>query len=74
MRLLELALKKDGLSMSIVGATEKKGKNWLVVDGFHKVAICQGLADSKDGLKGYIPKIAGSVFNQMLQKIVYGFF
>ncbi len=33
MRLLELSIRKDGLTMPIVVATEKKDDNWVVVDG-----------------------------------------
>lgn len=55
MKLLELSIKKDGLTMPIVVASEKKGDNWVVVDGFHRTAVCKEVLDIRDGLKGYMP-------------------
>jgi len=55
MRLLELSIRKDGLTMPVVVASEKKEENWVVVDGFHRTAVCQRTDDIKEGLKGYLP-------------------
>ncbi len=55
MKLLELSIRKDGLTMPIVVASEKKEENWVVVDGFHRTAVCKNASDIKDGLKGYLP-------------------
>ncbi|WP_339071316.1 ParB/RepB/Spo0J family partition protein [Chitinophaga sp. 212800008-4] len=55
MRLLELSIRKDGLTMPIVVATEQKEKNWVVVDGFHRTIVCKNNAVIKEGLKGYLP-------------------
>lgn len=55
MKLLELSIQKDGLTMPVVVASEKKGNNWVVVDGFHRTAVCKEVPDIKNGLKGYLP-------------------
>lgn len=55
MRLLELSIRKDGLTMPVVVATEKKGSHWEVVDGFHRTAVCKNSPDIKDSLKGFLP-------------------
>lgn len=55
MRLLELSIRKDGLTMPIVVATEKKADRWVVVDGFHRMAVCKNTTDIHQSLKGYIP-------------------
>lgn len=55
MKLLELSINKDGLTMPIVVASEKKEENWVVVDGFHRTAVCKENSDIKRGLRGYLP-------------------
>lgn len=55
MRLLELSIRKDGLTMPVVVATEKRDDNWIVVDGFHRTAVCKNVRDIKEGLKGHMP-------------------
>jgi len=55
MRLLELSIRKDGLTMPIVVASEKKDDNWVVVDGFHRTHVCKNTPDIRKGLEGYIP-------------------
>jgi len=55
MKLLELSIRKDGLTMPIVVASEKKGNNWVVVDGFHRTFVCKNVEDIKDELGGYLP-------------------
>jgi len=55
MRLLELSIRKDGLTMPVVVASEKKGEKWVVVDGFHRTAVCRETEDIRRGLKRYLP-------------------
>lgn len=55
MKLLELSIKKDGVTMPVVVASEKKNDNWIVVDGFHRTAVCKNSKDIKNSLKGYLP-------------------
>lgn len=55
MKLLELSIRKDGLTMPIVVATEKKGDNWVVVDGFHRTMVCKQSTEVRESLKDYIP-------------------
>lgn len=55
MKLLELSVKKDGLTMPIVVASEKKGENWIVVDGFHRTAVCKKTSEIKESLHDYLP-------------------
>lgn len=55
MKLLELSIRKDGLTMPIVVATEKKGGKWVVVDGFHRTTVCKTTEDIKNSLNGYLP-------------------
>lgn len=55
MRLLELSIRKDGLTMPIVVAVEKKDQNWVVVDGFHRLSICKSSKDIFESLNGYLP-------------------
>lgn len=55
MKLLELSVKKDGLTMPVVVASEKKNENWVIVDGFHRTAVCRDTQEIKDSLEGYLP-------------------
>lgn len=55
MKLLELSIRKDGLTMPVVVATEKKDDNWVVVDGFHRTEVCKKTKDINEGLNGYLP-------------------
>jgi len=55
MKLLELSVKKDGLTMPIVVAAEKKNENWVIVDGFHRTAVCKDVPEIKESLGGYLP-------------------
>lgn len=55
MKLLELSIRKDGLTMPVVVATEKKNKNWIIVDGFHRTAICRKSSEIGESLNGYLP-------------------
>lgn len=55
MKLLELSVKKDGLTMPVVVAAEKKNENWVIVDGFHRTAVCKEVPEIKESLEGYLP-------------------
>ena len=55
MRLLELSIRKDGLTMPIVVASEKEHENWIVVDGFHRTDVCKKAQDIHNSLQGYLP-------------------
>ena len=55
MKLLKLSIQKDGLTMPVVVADEKDSDYWVVVDGFHRTAICRHTEDIKESLKGYLP-------------------
>lgn len=55
MELLKLSIRKDGLTMPVVVAGEKEGDSWVVVDGFHRTAVCAQTEDVRLSLKGYLP-------------------
>lgn len=53
MRLLTLSIEKDGLTMPVVVADDKKG--WVVVDGFHRCQVVKTKANVRQSLGGYLP-------------------
>lgn len=53
MRLLTLSIEKDGLTMPVVVADDKKG--WVVVDGFHRHQVVKTKANVRQSLGGYLP-------------------
>jgi len=53
MKLLELSIRKDGLTMPVVVADDNKG--FVVVDGFHRRTVVATRKDVKDSLNGYLP-------------------
>lgn len=55
MKLLELSIRKDGITMPVVVASQKRGENWTVVDGFHRTRICKKVPEIKESLKNYLP-------------------
>ncbi|AHF92732.1 ParB domain protein nuclease [Opitutaceae bacterium TAV5] len=55
MQLLTLSIRKDGLTMPVVVAGEKEDDHWVVVDGFHRTAVCTTHADISKSLQGYLP-------------------
>ncbi len=57
MQLLKLSIRKDGLTMPIVVAEEAKSDNFVIVDGFHRSAICKQTKEIREGLKGYLPVV-----------------
>ncbi|WP_134088261.1 ParB/RepB/Spo0J family partition protein [Olivibacter sp. XZL3] len=54
MKLLELSIRKDGLTAPIVVSSEQENK-WVVVDGFHRTRVCKNVPDVRSSLRGYIP-------------------
>lgn len=55
MRLLALSIEKDGLTMPIVAAEDKKG--WVVVDGFHRCQVMKTRPSLRQSLGGYLPVV-----------------
>ncbi len=53
MRLLTLSIEKDGLTMPVVVADDKKG--WVVVDVFHRRQVVKTKANVRQSLGGYLP-------------------
>lgn len=54
MKLLKLSIKKDGLTMPIVAASQDN-ENFVVVDGFHRRTHVADDKEIRDSLNGYIP-------------------
>lgn len=55
MQLLTLSIRKDGMTMPVVVASEPQDEQWVVVDGFHRTAVCTGNKDIRESLHGYLP-------------------
>lgn len=55
MKLLEKSITKDGLTMPVVVSAEKEGKEWVVVDGFHRTTLVQYQQSIRLSLSGYLP-------------------
>ena len=55
MQLLKLSIKKDGLTMPIVVADDKKG--CVVVDGFHRTQVAKNDLQVRKSLGGYLPVV-----------------
>lgn len=53
MQLLKLSIRKDGLTMPVVIANDKKGH--VVVDGFHRTTVAAHTKDVRESLHGYLP-------------------
>jgi len=56
MRLLHLSMKKDGITMPVVVAEDKKG-DMVVVDGFHRTTIVKTKTDVRESTGGYLPVV-----------------
>jgi ParB-like chromosome segregation protein Spo0J len=56
MRLLELSIRKDGLTMPIVAADDPDG-GMVVVDGFHRTTVVKHCADVRLSTGGYLPVV-----------------
>ncbi len=58
MRLLELSIRKDGITMPVVVAEDREHPGeYVVVDGFHRTTIAQHVADIRESLGGYLPVV-----------------
>ena len=57
MKLLELSIRKDGLTMPVVvcDTPEDKKHPYTVVDGFHRTKVVQKESDINQSLHGYLP-------------------
>ena len=56
MRLLELSIRKDGLTMPVVVASASAdAERHEVVDGFHRRTIVAGVQEIRGSLRGYLP-------------------
>lgn len=56
MRLLTLSIKKDGITMPVVVADQKKKKQpYVVVDGFHRRTVAKANKEINESLHGYLP-------------------
>lgn len=54
MRLLNLSMKKDGITMPVVSANGKNNK-YIVVDGFHRRTHAANDNEIRESLHGYLP-------------------
>ncbi len=54
MKLLELSMAKDGVTMPIVASRNDKGK-YIIVDGFHRTQIIKYYPPVCESLEGYVP-------------------
>lgn len=64
MNLLGLSIRKDGFTMPVVVASEKKDENWEVVDGFHRRTHAAHTKDIRESLHGYLPS---SILDKSIQ-------
>ena len=56
MKLLKLSIRKDGLTMPVVGGDTPKEKHpYTVVDGFHRTTVAQSDKGVRESLHGYLP-------------------
>lgn len=56
MRLLELSMLKDGVTMPVVAARNDKGA-YVIVDGFHRTQVIKYFPPVCDALQGYVPLV-----------------
>lgn len=56
MKLLKLSIQKDGITMPVVIADQKKKRvPYVVVDGFHRTTVVRDDKPINDSLHGYLP-------------------
>mgnify|MGYP001408395944 FL=1 len=56
MKLLKLSIQKDGITMPVVVADQKKKRvPYVVVDGFHRTGVVRDVKSVNDSLQGYLP-------------------
>lgn len=56
MRLLQLSIRKDGITMPVVVADDPDG-GVVVVDGFHRTTVAKTCGDVRESLGGYLPVV-----------------
>lgn len=56
MKLLELSMSKDGVTMPVVAAKNDKGKH-VIVDGFHRTQIIKYFGPVNSAMHGYVPVV-----------------
>lgn len=57
MRLLQLSIAKDGLTMPVVVADDAESGEHVVVDGFHRTTVCKNVKTVRESLAGYLPVV-----------------
>lgn len=57
MRLLQLSIAKDGLTMPVVVADDPETQGHVVVDGFHRTTVVKTIKKVRDSLAGYLPVV-----------------
>ena len=57
MKLLKLSIRKDGVTMPVVGCRDEEGGGHVVVDGFHRTTVIKESKDINESLHGYIPMV-----------------
>jgi hypothetical protein len=57
MRLLQLSIRKDGMTMPVVAARASAAEKFDIVDGFHRKTVVTNTTDIRESLGGYIPLV-----------------
>ena len=57
MRLLQLSIAKDGITMPVVVADDPESGNYTVVDGYHRTLVVKTVKTVHDSLAGYLPVV-----------------
>ncbi|OCB03125.1 chromosome partitioning protein ParB [Acidithiobacillus ferrivorans] len=57
MRLLQLSIATDGITMPVVVADDCESGNYTVVDGFHRTTVVKTVKTVLDSLAGYMPVV-----------------
>jgi len=57
MRLLQLSIAKDGMTMPVVVADDSDSGTYTVVDGFHRTTVVKTVKTVRDSLAGYMPVV-----------------
>lgn len=56
MKLLQLSMEKDGITMPLVAAKNNKG-TYIIVDGFHRAELIKYVPALAESLNGYVPVV-----------------
>jgi len=56
MKLLELSMAKDGVTMPVVAAKNDQGR-YVIIDGFHRTQVISLYPPVSDSLQGYVPVV-----------------